>query len=630
MGCGGSKTLEDDYDEHNIQNGIAYDKDEYVDFSQNPNEYISKSENYYKNQNPGSGAFSDSLFPPNKDSFYGKDEDSDRRNKSLSKININENDIIWKHAKEIWPEGKIFNEKMSIEDIKIGEVEDSYLIATLSAMAEFPRLILQLFKTVELPEDGSAIEIGLKIDGYWKIIPLDDMFPVNKNSGKPIFGNTITNALWGVFLEKAWAKVNGGYANIITGFPRDVFDALTPFTVLPIDVEKENKKTLWKNIREADAYQCIMTASITEGTDKIEEVGLIANHTFSLVSALEKEINGEGVKLIKLRNPFGSGEWNGDWSDGSYKWNEDNAKEKFGFNGKDVDDGIFWIDYDNFCKYFHDVCICVPLNPLYSATYKIDKMKATAFNVMKIKVPKSGNGQIIFSCNIFPKIYRFHRKITSEQNVIYNMVLAKIDKKKFTYIESSYNEAISTNLPDGEYLLVYNVGYDIAEVEPRKYSINICTSDICQISEMEPDHHFDLLKSIMIPRVEDMKKYEQRFKNKIVLFTGNRFENSSLAFFYIQNKGSDVLHFQPNVYFKNIKSLEGEIPPLKLKKKAKYIYLGARQKADAPFQTGGNGKTFPEEIEGALEPEINDDILQNYRDNNDYSDMQINFKFQQV
>ena len=41
------------------------------------------------------------------------------------------------------------------------------------------------------------------------------------------------------------------------------------------------------------------------------------------------------------------------------------------------------------------------------------------------------------------------------------MVFAKIDKKKFTYIESSYNEAISINLPDGEYLLVYNDCYDI-------------------------------------------------------------------------------------------------------------------------------------------------------------------------
>lgn len=25
-------------------------------------------------------------------------------------------------------------------------------------------------------------------------------------------------------------------------------------------------------------------------------------------------------KLVKLRNPWGKGEWKGDWSDESYKW----------------------------------------------------------------------------------------------------------------------------------------------------------------------------------------------------------------------------------------------------------------------------------------------------------------------
>ena len=25
-------------------------------------------------------------------------------------------------------------------------------------------------------------------------------------------------------------------------------------------------------------------------------------------------------KLVKLRNPWGKGEWNGDWSDSCYKW----------------------------------------------------------------------------------------------------------------------------------------------------------------------------------------------------------------------------------------------------------------------------------------------------------------------
>ena len=47
---------------------------------------------------------------------------------------------------------------------------------------------------------------------------------------------------------------------------------------------------------------------------------------------------------------------------------------------------------------------------------------------------------------------------------------------------------------------------------------------------MEPDNDLSLLKSIIYTKVEDMKKYKPRFKNKIVLFTGNRFENSGISF----------------------------------------------------------------------------------------------------
>ena len=629
MGCGGSKTLDDD-DDHEIKNGIAYDKDEQVDFSQNLNTYITKNENYYKNQKPSPGSFTDQNFPPTYQSFIGNDPDSERKEKSeriIRQQNLSEGDIIWKHAKEIWPEGKIFNDKMTLKDIKIGEVPNAYFVATLAAMSEFPRLILQLFKTVELPEDGSAIEVGLKIDGFWKIIPIDDMFPVRKSTNKPIFSDTETQALWGVILEKVWAKVNGGYGNIIFGYPREVFEAFTPFTTIPIDIEKENKTTFWKNIREADAYKCIMTATIDQDNNNdIESVGLVANHTFSLVSAFEREVNGENVKLIKLRNPFGKGEWTGDWSDQSDKWNED-TRLKFNYIPQEIDDGIFWIDYENFCKYFNKVSICVPLNPLYSTSLKIDKSNAEDFNVLKIKVPKTDNGQIICSICICSKSYRFHRKITSGQNVIENLILAKIDGDKFTFVDSAYNESISTNLIAGEYVCVYNVSYKISEVPPRKYTLNITCSDPIQLCEMQADTDFSLLKAIMIPKVESLKKYKARFDNKIVLFTGNRFENSALSFFYIQNKGKDILYFEPKIYFKNIISLEGEIPPLKLKKKQKYMYLGCRRNVDQPFQSGGNGKTYEEEIPNSYEPEDKDSVLESYKTQGNYRDMELNFQF---
>ena len=32
-------------------------------------------------------------------------------------------------------------------------------------------------------------------------------------------------------------------------------------------------------------------------------------------------------KLVKLRNPWGKGEWKGDWSDESYKWTQQLKKE---------------------------------------------------------------------------------------------------------------------------------------------------------------------------------------------------------------------------------------------------------------------------------------------------------------
>ena len=108
MGCGSSKTL-DDEDDHEIKNGIAYDKDEQVDFSQNSNTYITKNENYYKNQKPNPGSFKDDKFPPTYQSFIGKDEDNERKEKSgriIRQNNLSEGDIVWKHAKEIWPEGK--------------------------------------------------------------------------------------------------------------------------------------------------------------------------------------------------------------------------------------------------------------------------------------------------------------------------------------------------------------------------------------------------------------------------------------------------------------------------------------------------------------------------------------------
>ena len=63
----------------------------------------------------------------------------------------------------------------------------------------------------------------------------------------------------------------------------------------------------------------MMAASLGEGEERTSE-GVISGHAYSIISVHEFNLNGENVKLLKLRNPWGTGEWSGDWSDKSSLW----------------------------------------------------------------------------------------------------------------------------------------------------------------------------------------------------------------------------------------------------------------------------------------------------------------------
>lgn len=88
----------------------------------------------------------------------------------------------------------------------------------------------------------------------------------------------------------------------------------------------------------------------TMGKDETEtKMGLIEGHAYTLISAIESEIDGEPLRLLKIRNPWGRGEWKGDWSDNSEKWTDEMRKKV----GKvDGNDGIFWMTLQDYVKNF--------------------------------------------------------------------------------------------------------------------------------------------------------------------------------------------------------------------------------------------------------------------------------------
>ena len=627
MGCSSSQVSETS---HTIIKGTLQ-KNISVSTSYNPNKYLSLNPIYYKNQAP-SIPFNDNIFPPNLDSYYGKkegkfiDSNEKRRNNSITPIEIKDNQIEYKHYYEIWGDNSdIFcNNNVSINDIKLGQIGDAYFVSVISALAEFPQLIIQLFKTLKIKKN-EAIEINVKIDGQWKIVCVDDYFPVNKENNKPIFSDAPNKNLWGVFLEKVWAKINKGYVNILCGYPKEVFETFTPFPTIPIEIPIENKENLWKNIYNCDINNCIMTSFIRENNDELKKNGLICNHCFSLITAKEGYVNKENIRLLKLRNPFGEGEYNGDYSDYSDKWNNE-AKKIFGFEEKNIKDGIFWIDYNNFLKFFQVITICVPFKNLINTSFQVNKDNAKLFNVVKIKIENNG----VFVIDINKKIGRFHRKIQPEEETFENIILVSLDKnnKKFNYVDSSFNQSMNVYLNKGEYLCIYNVNYDCVKAPIRKYNVSIYGNQSFKIKQLEPDKDLSLLKKIICDTVETMDKYKRRFSNhKLVLFTGNHFKNSSFGFVYVKNQHDKDIHFKLNVYFKNLKSIEGEIPNgIHLKTDEKFIYVGNRIILNTNYQVAANGKIMDNTIQGEVGC-TNFNNSDKYFDNEEYEDLNINFQF---
>lgn len=85
-------------------------------------------------------------------------------------------------------------------------------------------------------------------------------------------------------------------------------------------------------------------------------MGLVSDHAYAVIQAVEVETEGEGkVKLLKLRNPWGHKEWMGDWSDKSSKWTP-KLREKL--NATDSDDGVFFIAYKDYMAYYRSTTIC--------------------------------------------------------------------------------------------------------------------------------------------------------------------------------------------------------------------------------------------------------------------------------
>ena len=117
--------------------------------------------------------------------------------------------------------------------------------SVLSALANnYPSIVTKIILSKDYNPNG-MYQIQLFIEGEFKTITIDDYFPCIEETNVYFFTKPSNFEIWPILIEKAWAKVNGGYLIIISLWPGDLFRALTGFSFDELVHPQLNKEELF-------------------------------------------------------------------------------------------------------------------------------------------------------------------------------------------------------------------------------------------------------------------------------------------------------------------------------------------------------------------------------------------------
>ncbi|KAM4541635.1 calpain-1 catalytic subunit-like [Odontesthes bonariensis] len=268
--------------------------------------------------------------------------------------------VEWLRPAKIVSNPRFVVDGVSRFDFGQGIIGNCWFLASIGALT-FQKHILEQVVPMEQTFDENycgLFHFRFWRFGKWVDVVIDDKLPTV--NGRLIFVNSKDeNELWPALLEKAYAKVCGSYTDMISGTPSEAMRDFTGGVYMSIQLSKPPSE-LWELLCRAGASGTLMSCGTQNGETSDNSVmpnGLVQGHSYTVTGFSQVTSQGKPVCLVRLWNPWGKGEWNGDWSDRSSLWQTVSHEEREKCNSVN-DDGEFWITLEDLCKFYTDFDIC--------------------------------------------------------------------------------------------------------------------------------------------------------------------------------------------------------------------------------------------------------------------------------
>ena len=282
-----------------------------------------------------------------------------------------------KRVVDIFDRPKFYIDGPTANDVRQGRDGDCWLMAALCTLSNKKGLIEKL--CVAHDQDVGVYGFVFHRDGEWISEIVDDFLYLTKpdydesyldrvlfdelerinpeeayrkiyqtNSSSLYFAQCQhPQETWLPLLEKSYAKAHGDFAAIEGGFGGEGIEDLTGGVTSELFVNDVlDKEYFWTQellrVNEDFLFGC---STGVWGLNRLDTAGIVDRHAYSIQKAVEID----GQRLLRLKNPWGKGEWKGPWSDGSKEWTPE-WLEKLGH--RFGDDGDFWIAYEDLLRKF--------------------------------------------------------------------------------------------------------------------------------------------------------------------------------------------------------------------------------------------------------------------------------------